>query len=216
MALSKENKPKKTKKNMFSQRAKYAHYKAIAKGASGVKKDSKYSEKEQRAYARGQVAAREECYRVAKNKTAKGTYSVTGKRGIMSKKKSRLTDAERAAYWIGVGMSAGNYDGIRCYFDSDNKRFAKFCKYGYLADVNKDIAGRLFESSSPAPDKSDIDYIAAKRYCENLAKKYDISDENLQSNINRTYRKAKHYENFREELRCSTIEGYAEAKNAIE
>lgn len=57
---------KKSKRKIFSTKERYAHYKAIAKGEGDVKQDSKFSEEEQRAYARGQVAAREESYRIYK------------------------------------------------------------------------------------------------------------------------------------------------------
>lgn len=71
MASSNKTKDKTSKRNRFSLKDKYKHYKAIAKGEGEVKKDSKYSEKEQRAYARGQVVAREELYRIAKSKAEK-------------------------------------------------------------------------------------------------------------------------------------------------
>lgn len=56
----------KKKRKFFSTKERYEHYKAIAKGEGDVKQDSKFSEEEQRAYARGQVAAREESYRIYK------------------------------------------------------------------------------------------------------------------------------------------------------
>lgn len=55
---------KKSKRKIFSMKERYNHYKAIAKGEGEVKQDSKFSEEEQRAYARGQVAAREESARI--------------------------------------------------------------------------------------------------------------------------------------------------------
>ena len=48
----------------FNQRDKLEHYTAIAKGDKAVKSSSKFSEAEQRAYARGQRDARNENNRI--------------------------------------------------------------------------------------------------------------------------------------------------------
>ena len=54
----------------FSLKEKLAHYTAVAKGEKAVKKDSKYSEAEQQAYARGQRDARNESRRIWKSKNS--------------------------------------------------------------------------------------------------------------------------------------------------
>ncbi len=66
---------KKEKNNMsgfipFKQSEKLKHYSAIAKGDKPVKSDSKFSEAEQRAYARGQRDARNENNRIFAIKNA--------------------------------------------------------------------------------------------------------------------------------------------------
>ena len=48
----------------FSMKEKRSHYNAVAKGEKKVKADSKFSKKEQIAYARGQADARNEEARV--------------------------------------------------------------------------------------------------------------------------------------------------------
>ena len=62
----KENKDKKR----FSLKEKLAHYTAVAKGEKATKADSKYSDAEQKAYARGQRDARNESRRVWKSKNS--------------------------------------------------------------------------------------------------------------------------------------------------
>ena len=54
----------------FSFKEKLSHYKAVAKGDKKTKTGSKFSKKEQQAYARGQVDARNEQRRVTAFKNA--------------------------------------------------------------------------------------------------------------------------------------------------
>lgn len=53
-----------------TQREKRIHYSQVAKGEKPVKADSKFSEAEQRAYARGQRDARNESARICKYKNS--------------------------------------------------------------------------------------------------------------------------------------------------
>ncbi len=48
----------------FNQKEKRKHYTAVANGTKSTKKDSKFSKKEQLAYARGQRDARNESARI--------------------------------------------------------------------------------------------------------------------------------------------------------
>lgn len=66
----------------FSQKDKLKHYTDVANGLTGVKSDSKYSESEQRAYARGQRDARNESRRIyaSKNSTPEQKESYRLKR----------------------------------------------------------------------------------------------------------------------------------------
>lgn len=54
----------------FGQKEKRQHYTDVAKGTKPVKKDSKFSKKEQLAYARGQRDARNESARICAYKNA--------------------------------------------------------------------------------------------------------------------------------------------------
>ncbi len=54
----------------FSLKEKLSHYTAVAKGEKPTKTDSKYSDAEQKAYARGQRDARNESRRVWKSKNS--------------------------------------------------------------------------------------------------------------------------------------------------
>lgn len=67
--MSKQEQENKGKKR-FGLKDKLKHYTAVAKGEKAVKADSKYSEAEQRAYARGQRDARNESQRVWKSKNS--------------------------------------------------------------------------------------------------------------------------------------------------
>ncbi len=60
----------KDKKKGFSLKEKLAHYTAVAKGEKPTKAKSKFTEAEQKAYARGQRDARNESRRVWKNKNS--------------------------------------------------------------------------------------------------------------------------------------------------
>lgn len=72
-----------------SQKEKRIHYSQVASGAKAVKSNSKYSEVEQRAYARGQRDARNESARITKYKN-----STPEERAAYKQKKA----AERAAW----------------------------------------------------------------------------------------------------------------------
>ncbi len=72
----------------FSLKEKLAHYTAVAKGDTPTKADSKYSDAEQKAYARGQRDARNESRRVWKSKNS----TAAEKKAYKAKKA-----AERAA-----------------------------------------------------------------------------------------------------------------------
>lgn len=72
-----------------SQKEKRIHYTQVANGTKPVKQDSKFSEAEQRAYARGQRDARNESARITKYKN-----STELERAAYKEKKA----AERAAY----------------------------------------------------------------------------------------------------------------------
>lgn len=67
--MSKQEQENKGKKR-FGLKEKREHYTAVAKGEKAVKADSKYSEAEQRAYARGQRDARNEAARVWKSQNS--------------------------------------------------------------------------------------------------------------------------------------------------
>ncbi|MDE6441649.1 MAG: hypothetical protein K2L12_02725 [Clostridia bacterium] len=54
----------------FGQKEKRKHYTAVANGSKAVKSNSKFSETEQRAYARGQRDARNESARITKYKNS--------------------------------------------------------------------------------------------------------------------------------------------------
>lgn len=54
----------------FSMSQKREHYASVAKGETPVKKDSKFSKKEQIAYAKGQRDARNESVRMYKYKNS--------------------------------------------------------------------------------------------------------------------------------------------------
>ena len=72
MAKKKDTKTEnKEKKKGFSCNEKLKHYSEIAKGEKAVKSDSKFTEAEQRAYARGQRDARNESRRLWKIRNAK-------------------------------------------------------------------------------------------------------------------------------------------------
>lgn len=72
-----------------TQKEKRIHYTQVANGTKAVKQGSKYSEAEQRAYARGQRDARNESARITKYKN-----STELERAAYKQKKA----AERAAY----------------------------------------------------------------------------------------------------------------------
>lgn len=72
-----------------TQKEKRIHYTQVANGTKPVKSDSKFSEAEQRAYARGQRDARNESARITKFKN-----STEEERAAYKQKKA----AERAAY----------------------------------------------------------------------------------------------------------------------
>lgn len=55
---------------MFSQKDKRKHYTDVANGTAPTKPDSKFTEAEQRAYARGQRDARNENARIFASKNA--------------------------------------------------------------------------------------------------------------------------------------------------
>ncbi len=57
-------KKRKTEKKGFGQKEKLAHYTAVANGDKPTKAESKFSQKEQQAYARGQRDARNEANRI--------------------------------------------------------------------------------------------------------------------------------------------------------
>ena len=72
-----------------SQKEKRIHYSQVAKGEKPVKANSKFSEAEQRAYARGQRDARNESARICKFKN-----STPAEREAYKQKRK----AERQAY----------------------------------------------------------------------------------------------------------------------
>lgn len=72
-----------------TQKEKRIHYTQVANGEKAVKQDSKFSEAEQRAYARGQRDARNEAARITKYKN-----STELERAAYRQKKA----AEHAAY----------------------------------------------------------------------------------------------------------------------
>lgn len=74
---------------LFSQKEKRIHYSQVADGSKAVKSGSKYSDAEQRAYARGQRDARNESRRICayKNSTPEQRDAYRQKRA-----------AERAEY----------------------------------------------------------------------------------------------------------------------
>lgn len=55
---------------LFSQKEKRIHYSQVADGSKAVKSGSKYSDTEQRAYARGQRDARNESRRICAYKNS--------------------------------------------------------------------------------------------------------------------------------------------------
>lgn len=69
-AVEIDNMSKKDKKKGFTLNEKLEHYSNVASGEKAVKADSKFTEAEQRAYARGQRDARNESRRVWKSKNA--------------------------------------------------------------------------------------------------------------------------------------------------
>ena len=88
---------KQDKKKGFSLKEKLAHYTAVAKGTKPTKAKSKFTEAEQKAYARGQRDARNESRRVWKSKNA----TKSEKQAYKDKKA-----AERAEYKAKNGKGA--------------------------------------------------------------------------------------------------------------
>ncbi len=82
-------------KRGFTQKEKLEHYKELANGGGKIKVDSKFSESEQRAYARGQADARIEQKRIFARKN--------------SSPEKQLEYAEKQAKYWGDRVKSGKF-----------------------------------------------------------------------------------------------------------